>query len=79
MFFNAHEKSGRPGRFGDVMMTHLPPFVQTIAEIDQAFPTVLMGIENMGRPGHEAIPVSADWACPGVDLESVGFLQLLAL
>ena len=36
MFFNTHahaqEKSGRPGRFGDVMM---PPFlqVQTVAEM----------------------------------------------
>ena len=33
MFFNAHEKMGRPGRFGDVMMTYLPPFQQPMAEM----------------------------------------------
>ena len=27
------KKSGKPGRFSDVMMTHLPPFVQTVAEM----------------------------------------------
>ena len=60
------EKSGRPGRFGDVMMTFLPPFAQNVAEmvavisslhhqIDQAFPIFLAcALKNMGRPGYEA-------------------------
>ena len=35
VFQHAQEKSGMPGRFGDVhvMMTYLPPFLQTVAEM----------------------------------------------
>ena len=56
-FFDVHEKyHGRPGGFGDVMMTYLPPLLQTVAEfaaeivadtsslhhqIDQVFPIFL--------------------------------------
>ena len=55
-------KSGRPGRFGDEMMihVHLPPFLQTVAEIvtdtsslhhqiDQAFLMFFVYIEKHGK------------------------------
>ena len=49
VFQHTREKSGRPGRFGDVMMTYMPPFLPRVVEIvadtsslhhqiDQAFP-----------------------------------------
>ena len=62
MFFqHMREKSGRPGQFGDVMMTYLPLFlplfIETVADvssiqIDQAF--FLRALKNMERPGYEA-------------------------
>ena len=54
------EKLGRPGQFGDVMMTYLPPFLPWFIEmvpdisslhhqIDQAFPIFLACVEKHGK------------------------------
>ena len=62
VFQCARENSVRPGRFGDVMMTYLPPFllcvyavVEMVAdmsslyhEIDQALPIFLVHVEKHG-------------------------------
>ena len=63
VFQRTQEKLGRPGRFGDVMMMYLPPFIQPhmrMAEmvadmsslhhqIDQAFPIFLALVEKHGQ------------------------------
>ena len=66
------ERTGRPGWFGDVMMTYLPPFLKTVAEmvadmyhqINQAFPNFLAcEDENIGRPRYEAnCMVNLSWS-----------------
>ena len=59
-----HAWENQPGRFGDVMMTYLPPFIPTVAEmvadtsslhhqINQTFLFFSWELKNMGRPGHE--------------------------
>ena len=51
MFFNAHKKD-REGLVDLGMMTYLPPFVQTVAEMvadmSSAFPIFLTCIEKHG-------------------------------
>ena len=33
VFHRMRQTSGRPGQFGNVMVTYLPPFLQTVAEM----------------------------------------------
>ena len=52
------ETSGGSGRFGDVMITYMPPFLQTMAEMVtdcNHYRFFLHALKNMGRPGYEAI------------------------
>ena len=80
VFQRAQEKSGRPGRFDDVMMMYLPPFLQPrtrVAEmvadmsslhhqIDQAFLTFLACIEKHGNAWVQGY--GFPWTCPYTSL-----------
>ena len=70
-FQRVREKSGRPGRFGDVTMTYLPPFllcayavVEMVADtsslhhqIHQALPIFLAHVEKHGYKEQAGIDV----------------------
>ena len=70
MFFNVtREKSGRPGRFCDVIITYLPPFYRPHGRnggmiTSQNRPGLpdfsRVTLKNMGRPGDEATLQACD-------------------
>ena len=71
VFQCARENSGRPGRFGDVMMMYVPPFLQTMADtsslhhqINQAFLIFLAYVEKLGKAwvqGYTEATFEAHW------------------
>ena len=65
----AHKKIRMSGQFGDVIMTYLPPFLQTVAQMvadipslhhqmDQAFPIFLTCIEKHWKVWIQSYPDS---------------------